>query len=406
MRENLDITGAELDLDEASRNLIFFMVNAGGSKKFINDFKLRLPSEEDKKNFRKFVGAIAKNFNELEFFGSGDPEKIAKDLNSSLERVKNGEKPHPHTQFELQSYRSYFPEELTYKNQASFNSLNRDSQSILTNCAVILSAVNAINQAKQNSTQISGPKDPKIYPEILKPLIEYSKREKGLHKTNHSWTFNSIFNKPRPEVSLGCATLNLIAVISSFSYLASHNKLDHRILSIPFALGELICGLTGYYLKNKNYSTSLSKLMRNQAGLMATSTLICLGQIPFKGDIKQNEENILISDSVLMAHYINLALSSALIAPKNQIKDFYEKVDEKLDEKLGRVMHKIRASFLPSLKLPTREDELFWSKFLSKDTERNEKIDSSQQSPKLSPRNPQTQVAKKLEEFHEIQPAR
>jgi len=408
MRENLDITGVKPDLDEASRNLIFFLVNAGGSDKFIDDFELRLPRKKDEKNFLKLVEAIAKNLNELEFFESGDPKKIAKDLNSSLQRVKDGEKPYPERQFELNSYRSYFPEELTYKYNNFFNSLGRDSQSILTNCAVILSAVSAINQAEQNPTQISGSKDPKIYPEILKPLIEYSKREKGPHKTNHSWTswtFNSIFNKPRPLVSLASGAVNLLEVICGVSILASHNKFDHRVVSLPGVAVEVICGAIGYKMKNKYYITTPLKLMRNQAVLMATTALICFGQIPFKGDIKQNEKNDLFPEALLWAHYINLALSLALIAPKNQIKDLYEKVDKGVDEKLGEMMSKIKAFGTPALKVPTREDDSFWSKFLSKDTEKSEVIDS-QQSPKSSPRNPQTQVATTLEGVHEIQPAR
>ena len=401
MRENLDITGVKPDLDEASRNLIFFLVNAGGYKKFIDDFGLTLPNEEDKKNFRKFVGAIAKNLNELEFFKSGDPKEIAKDLNSSLQRVKNGEKPYPERQFELNSYRSYFPEELTYEDRSFWERLSRDSQSILTNCAIILSAVNAINQAEQNPTQISGPKDPKIYPEILKPLIEYSKREKGPHKTKHSWTFNSIFYKPRPVVSLASGAVNLLEATCAVGLLGSRNKFDHRILSLGVALGEVFCGAVGYKMKDKNYSTSPLKLMRNQAVLMATTALICFGQIPFKGDIKQNEKNDLFPEALLWAHYINLALSLALIVPKNRIKDLYEKVDKGVDEKLGEMMSKIKAFGTPALEVPTREDNSFWLKILSKDTERNKKIDSSQQSPESSPK-PQ-RVSKAAQGCDEIQ---
>ena len=57
----------------------------------------------------------------------------------------------------------------------------------------------------------------------------------------------------------------------------------------------------------------------------------------------------------------------------------------------------------PALKSPTREQELFWSKFLSKDAERNDEVDSSQQSPKSSPRS--QRVSKTVQARDEIQSA-
>ena len=61
MRESLD-SGLEPFLDGASTiNLIFFLVNAKGSKELRDDFESRLPSEEAKKEFQKFIKAIQEN---------------------------------------------------------------------------------------------------------------------------------------------------------------------------------------------------------------------------------------------------------------------------------------------------------------------------------------------------------
>ena len=401
MRENLDIAGVEPFLDGASTiNLIFFLVNAKGSKELRDDFESRLPSEEAKKEFQKFIKAIQENLDKLGFFESGDPKEIQKDLELSCQRAINKEIPQPERRVELSAYGgSYNPEELTVQDDKFFGSLERNTQSILMSCAIILSAVNAINQAKQNSTD-----QPQIYSKILEPLIKYSQQKKGPQEKKISWTFDSIFNKPKPGVSLFGAALNVHQVFPSFIYLAKNKALDHRILSLGVVLGEIACGVVGYKLKNKSFSTSFSKLMRNQTALMATTALIYSGQILSKGNLKENEKNNLFPDSVLMAHYINLALSLALIIPNNQIRDFYENVDKRFDENFDKMMYKIRASFLPSLKLPTREQELFWSKFLSKDKEKNEEIDSSQQSPKSSPRT--RRVNKTAQARDEIQPAR
>ena len=392
MRENLDIAGVEPDLDEASRNLIFFLVNAKGSKELRDDFESRLPSEEAKKEFQKFIKAIQENLDKLGFFESGDPKKIQNDLELSCQRAINKEIPEPERRVELSAYGgSYNPEELTVQDDKFFGSLDRNTQSILMSCAIILSAVNAINQAKQNSTD-----QPQIYSKILGPLVEYSQQKKGPHKTNHSWTFDSIFNKPKPGVSLVGATLNALQVFPSFAYLAENKAVDHRILSLGVGLGEIFCGVGGYKLKNKNFSTSFSKLMRNQTALMATATLIYYGQILSKGDLKENEKNNLFPDSVLAAHYINLVLCLALAAPENTIRNLYEKFNEKLDEMMSKINK-------PALKSPTREQELFWSKFLSKDAERNDEVDSSQQSPKSSPRA--QRVSKTVQARDEIQSA-
>ena len=401
MRENLDIAGVEPFLDGASTiNLIFFLVNAKGSKELRDDFESRLPSEEAKKEFQKFIKAIQENLDKLGFFESGDPKEIQKDLELSCQRAINKEIPQPERRVELSAYGgSYNPEELTVQDDKFFGSLERNTQSILMSCAIILSAVNAINQAKQNSND-----QPQIYSKILEPLIKYSQQKKGPQEKKISWTFDSIFNKPKPGVSLFGAALNVHQVFPSFIYLAKNKALDHRILSLGVVLGEIACGVVGYKLKNKSFSTSFSKLMRNQTALMATTALIYSGQILSKGNLKENEKNNLFPDSVLMAHYINLALSLALIIPNNQIRDFYENVDKRFDENFDKMMYKIRASFLPSLKLPTREQELFWSKFLSKDKEKNEEIDSSQQSPKSSPRT--RRVNKTAQARDEIQPAR
>ena len=431
MRENLDIAGVKPDLDEASRNLIFFLVNAKGSKELRDDFESRLPSEEAKKEFQKFIKAIQENLDKLGFFESGNPKEIQNDLELSCQRAINKEIPEPERRVELSAYGgSYNPEELTVQDDKFFGSLDRNTQSILMSCAIILSAVNAINHAKQNSTD-----QPQIYSKILRPLVEYSQQKKGpqekkiswtfdsifnkpkpgvsfvgaaLNAINHSWTFDSIFNKPKPGVSLVGAAFNALQVFPSYTYLAEYKALDLRILSLGVVLGEIACGVIGYKMNDKNFSTSFSKLMRNQTALMATAALIYSGQILSKGDLKENEKNNLFPDSVLAAHYINLVLCLALILPKNRIKDFYENVDkrfdENFDENFDKMMYKIRASFLPSLKLPTREQELFWSKFLSKDKEKNEEIDSSQQSPKSSPRT--RRVNKTAQARDEIQPAR
>lgn len=376
------------------QNLIVFLVNATGSKELRDDFESRLPSGEAKKQFQKFIKAIQENLDKLGFFESGDPKEIQKDLELSLVRAINREIPNPESRVELSAYRSYIPETLTVQDDKFFGSLDRDSQSILMSCAVILSALCAIDEANKNSTN-----NIKIYSGILKPLIKYSEQEKNPHKIN-----KYSFNKPSPTNSVFGAFLNVTGIVSSFSYLAGNNNIGHRILSLGVALGEIACGVVGYKLKNKNFSTSLSKLMRNQTALMATTALIYSGRILSKGDFKEGEKNNLFPDSFLMAHYINLALSYALILPKNRIRDFYENVDKRFDEKFDEMMCKIRTSFLPSLKPITQEQELFWLKFLSKDKEKNEEIDSSQQSPKSSPRA--QQLSKTFQAGDEIQLAR
>jgi hypothetical protein len=387
--------------EEVLQNLLVFMANAKDAQGLVADLELKLsntPYLESKKEgmgkILKFIKVIAKNFDKLGFFESGDPKEIQKDLELSCQRAINKENPKPESRVELSAYRSYIPDEFDLKDSKLFNSLDRDSQSILMSCAIIHSAVNAINKSKQNSTD-----QPEIYSKILKPLIKYSQEEKEPHPIN-----KYSFYKPSPINSLIGAFVNSAEVLSSFTYLAVNNAVDHRILSFFSSCAEIGCGIAGYYLKNKNYSTSFSKLMRNQAVLMSTSALIFSGQILSKGDFKQNEKNNLFADSILAAHYINSLLGLALIIPEkimpeNIIKDFYEKVDKKFDEKVDEMMNKIKLSYMPALKSPTKEQELFWLEFLSKDTKKNEEVDSKQ-SPKSSPRSAQVNQTERDHEIH------
>lgn len=234
------------------QNLIVFLVNATGSKELRDDFESRLPSGEAKKQFQKFIKAIQENLDKLGFFESGDPKEIQKDLELSLVRAINREIPKPESRVELSACGSYtFSETLTVQDDKFFGSLHRDSQSILMSCAVILSSLCAIDEANKNSTN-----NTEIYSGILNPLVTYSKQEKEPHKIN-----KSPFNKPSPTNSVFGAFLNVTGIVSSFSYLAGNNNMGHRILSLGVALGEIACGVVGYKLENKNFSTSLSKLI-------------------------------------------------------------------------------------------------------------------------------------------------
>ena len=141
--------------EEVLQNLLVFMSNAEGARQLVADLELKLsntPYSERKKEgiekILKFIEVIAGNFDKLGFFESGDPKEIQKDLELSCERAINKETPKPESRVELSAYRSYMPYEFDTKDTKLFNSLDRDSQSILMNCAIILSAVNAISKAK------------------------------------------------------------------------------------------------------------------------------------------------------------------------------------------------------------------------------------------------------------------
>jgi hypothetical protein len=399
MRESLD-SGLEPFLDGASTiNLIFFLVNAKGSEELRDDFESRFPIEEAKKEFQKFIKAIQENLDKLGFFESGDPKKIQKDLELSCERAINKETPKPESRVELSAYRSYIPDEFDTKDTDLFNSLERNSQSILMICAVILSAVNAINQANQNSTD-----QPEIYKEILKPLIKYSQVEKTPHKIN-----KYLFHKQDPAVSVIGGALNWSSVMLCW-FIQLQNSIEknkessfyssYKSASPPVAGLELLLGFTGVFIKNNNYDITPLKLIRNQATLSAITALTYYAKSLFKGNSTQDE----IFDSVLFAHWGNVALGLALSLPNNPIKRLYENIDNGMDNiKLPNIWgSNLTKSKDIEINQSSKVQEKFWNSFLSKLVKKSEEIDL-QQSPKSSPRSEQVT---KVDEDFEIQPVR
>lgn len=402
MREGLD-SGLKRFLDgDSTINLIFFLVNAKGSKELRGDFESRLPSEEAKKKFQKFIKAIQENLDKLGFFESGDPKKIQKDLELSCERAINKETPNPESRVELSAYRSYIPDEFDTKDTDLFNSLERNSQSILMSCAIILSAVNAINQANQSST--NNPSG--IYKEILKPLIEYSQVEKTSHKIK-----KYLFHKD-PAVSVIGGALNWSSVMLCW-FIELQNSIEknkkssfyssYKSASPPVAVLELLLGFTGDFTKNENYIITPLKLIRNQVTLYAITALTYSAK---RSLLKENSTQDEIFESVFFTHLGNVTLGLALSLPNNPIKRLYENIDKGIDNiKLPNIWGlNLTKSKKIEIKQPSEEQKKFWESFLSKLVKKSEEIDSSQQSPMLSPRT--RRVNKTAQARDEIQPAR
>jgi hypothetical protein len=310
---------------------------------------------------------------------------------SAKAQEPNKETPKPESRVELSAYRSYIPDEFDAKDAKLFHSLDRNSQSILMNCAIILSAVNAISKAKQNSTD-----QPEIYPEILKPLIEYSQEKKGPHKINK--------NKPDPMVSVIGGVLNMASVIICWLIEVQNNyekkKLSsfyssYKSASPPVAGLELLLGLMGLR-DNKNYNITPLKLLRNQAMLTTITALTYSAQSLFKENITQDK----IFNSVLFAHCGNVALGLALSLPNNPIKRLYENIDNRMDNiKLPNVWGlNPTKSKDTEINQSIQVQEQFWGRYFLELAKKSEEIDL-QQSPKSSPRTAQIHQA---EQVHEI----
>ena len=191
---------------QALENILFFLANIPNSEKLLSNLASKLPAnidpeEREKEAIRKFqkcLEVFRQNFDKLEFFESSDLEKIEKSLALSTQRaIEKDPNIKPESRLELSAYRSYFTGTDDFKDGKFFDSLDRDSQSILMGCAIIICAVNAINQAKQNSgsDRESHDSEPVTYPEILKPLIELSDDDFNIITRDYisiHWLFSDI----------------------------------------------------------------------------------------------------------------------------------------------------------------------------------------------------------------------
>lgn len=396
---------------KALENILFFLANIPNSEKLLSNLASKLPAnidpeEREKEAIRKFqkcLEVFRQNFDKLEFFESSDLEKIEKSLALSTQRaIEKDPNIKPESRLELSAYRSYFTGTDDFKDGKFFDSLDRDSQSILMGCAIIICAVNAINQAKQNSgsDRESHDSEPVIYPEILKPLIEYSQAKKDPHEVNKILLMNASFSKQ--YVGILCAMKNISATLGlSIAENIRKNKIpdvDKRDLNAkdPFIVAtafsvivETLNGLSSG--GNENYQTSPAKLLRNEAICLATSALIYSAYNAFKVDVPrghdfEDEEKYLFARSYLITKLANTVFGSILLLPKNFIRDGYEMIDKKLDKISAKIFYglcatcsalsgachgafkgkdnKIQAEI--NLETPTPEQREFFSKYFSR----------------------------------------
>ncbi len=396
---------------QALENILFFLANIPNSEKLLSNLASKLPAnidpeEREKEAIRKFqkcLEVFRQNFDKLEFFESSDLEKIEKSLALSTQRaIEKDPNIKPESRLELSAYRSYFTGTDDFKDGKFFDSLDRDSQSILMGCAIIICAVNAINQAKQNSgsDRESHDSEPVTYPEILKPLIEYSQAKKDPHEVNKILLMNASFSKQ--YVGILCAMKNISATLGlSIAENIRKNKIpdvDKRDLNAkdPFIVAtafsvivETLNGLSSG--GNENYQTSPAKLLRNEAICLATSALIYSAYNAFKVDVPrghdfEDEEKYLFARSYLITKLANTVFGSILLLPKNFIRDGYEMIDKKLDKISAKIFYglcatcsalsgachgafkgkdnKIQAEI--NLETPTPEQREFFSKYFSR----------------------------------------
>lgn len=397
---------------QALENIFFFLANIPNSEKLLSNLASKLPAnidpeEREKEAIRKFqkcLEVFRQNFDKLKFFESSDLEKIEKSLALSTQRaIEKDPNIKPESRLELSAYRSYFTGTDDFKDGKFFDSLDRDSQSILMGCAIIICAVNAINKAKQNSGSDleSHASEPVTYPEILKPLIEYSQAKKDPHEVNKILLMNASFSKQ--YVGILCAMKNISATLGlSIAENIRKNKLpedpykrnlnakDPFIVATAFSvIAETFNGLGSG--GNENYQTSPAKLLRNEAICLATSALIYSAYNAFKVDVPrghdfEDEEKYLFARSYLITKLANTVFSSILLLPKNFIRDGYEMIDKKLDKISAKIFYGLCATCSAlsgachgafkgkdnkiqveiNLETPTPEQREFFSKYFSR----------------------------------------
>lgn len=396
---------------QALENILFFLANIPNSEKLLSNLASKLPAnidpeEREKEAIRKFqkcLEVFRQNFDKLEFFESSDLEKIGKSLALSTQRaIEKDSNIKPESRLELSAYRSYFTGTDDFKDGKFFDSLDRDSQSILMGCAIIICAVNAINQAKQNSGSDleSHALEPVTYSEILKPLIQYSQAKKDHHEVNKILLMNASFSKQ--YVGILCTLKNISATLGlSIAENIRKNKIpdvdkrnlnakDSFIVATAFSvIVETLNGLSSG--GNENYQTSPAKLLRNEAICLATSALIYSVYNAFKVDVPrghdfEDEEKYLFARSYLITKLANTVFGSILLLPKNFIRDGYEMIDKKLDKISAKIFYglcatcsalsgachgafkgkdnKIQAEI--NLETPTSEQREFFSKYFSR----------------------------------------
>ena len=346
------ISGDDETQSEILQNLLFFVANAKDSDKLIENAKEKLSSEipEEQKQleiinkFQNILNVFRKNFEVLGFFEDRNSEEIANYLKSSYQRAV-GQSLHskPESQLELASYRSYLTpcKGFDYRDRKFFDSLDRDSQSILMGCAIIICAINAINKTMFGSSPDSESqglvsKKPQIHHEILKPLLEYSQEKKGFYRDEKSDSkllkFNSSFNKEYIGfIWMGLNVFTSAGVtITGLSY--DQEKFGYITGLAPLSFVSSIIGLKGLVSKNKNFHISPVKFLRNEAILLASTGLIC----SIYNQISPQEN----SDDKRMESFINgYCTTTALSIPlnlllmfRNPIRSIYEKFDKTLSD--------------------------------------------------------------------------
>jgi hypothetical protein len=253
---------------------------------------------------------------------------------------------------ELSAYRSYFTGTDDFKDGKFFNSLDRDSQSILMGCAIIICAVNAINQAKQNcvseleSHALLASDNPIIYSKILEPLIKYSQEEKDPHGANKILLMNASFPKFYVDnfgVFKNVSAILAVSIVENIRKNTPPSEYEEKLkVNNPFLLAsslsvfiEFLNGMAINY--KKNYHTTPAKLIRNEALCLATSALVYSAYNTFKVDVPKghdfnDEEKNLFARSYLIVKFANTFLGLMLVMPKNYIQDGYNIIDKKLDK--------------------------------------------------------------------------
>jgi hypothetical protein len=338
---------------EILQNLLYFVANAKDSDKLIETAKEKLSSEipEEQKHleiitkFQNILNVFRKNFEALGFFEDRNSDEIANDLQSSYQRVvAKSSYPKPESQLELVSYRSYLTprEGFDYRDRKFFDSLDRDSQSILMGCAIIICAVDAINKTMPCSnpeieSQALTREEPQIHHEILKPLLEYSQEKKGFNRDkkfdSKILKFNSSYSKE--NIGIICPIFNCFTSVGmGLSALSRDaNKFGYIGALIFFSFMPDLTNLVGAVSKNKNFQISPAKFLRNEAIILASTGLLysVYNQILKRENLEDRKIESLIN-GYFTTKALSIPLNLLLLPRSNTIRSIYEKFDKKISD--------------------------------------------------------------------------